>query len=115
MAQDMTALDERELSELWDAYFTRRLWSQAIDRGRDPLVAEQAVVGLPYMTAVDALKANRCLVDLLVGRRWAVMQDAREAGATWDEIGEALGMSKQGANDWYRRKIAEREQLVPDF
>jgi hypothetical protein len=33
------------------------------------------------------------------------MQAAREAGASWSEIGAALGMSKQGAQDWYRRKI----------
>jgi hypothetical protein len=41
------------------------------------------------------------------------MQDAREAGATWDEIGEAVGMSRQGAYDWYKRKITGRERLVP--
>jgi hypothetical protein len=43
------------------------------------------------------------------------MQAAREAGKTWDEIGSALGMSRQGAQDWYRRKIANQERYVPEF
>ena len=115
MAKDLNVLDERELSALWDAYVARRMWFRAIERGADRSVAERAIAELPYMTAVDALKANHLLADLLVGRRWYVMQDAREAGATWDEIGLALGISQQEAYEWYRQRIAEREKLVPDF
>jgi hypothetical protein len=51
--------------------------------------AQRAVDELGDITALDALRANAELVQLLLGRRWYVMQDAREAGATWDEIGEA--------------------------
>jgi hypothetical protein len=43
------------------------------------------------------------------------MNEAREAGASWPEIGEALGMTKQAAYDWYRRKIGNRERYVPDL
>lgn len=64
---------------------------------------------------MDALGANRRLVELLEGRRWTVMQDAREAGASWTDIGRALRMSKQGAADWYNRRIADRERYVPDL
>ena len=38
-----------------------------------------------------------------------------EAGASWTQIGAALGMSKQGAPDWYRGKIAEQERYVGDL
>jgi len=43
------------------------------------------------------------------------MREAREAGATWTEIGEALGMPKQGAHDWFRRKIENQEMYVAEF
>ena len=43
------------------------------------------------------------------------MQAAREAGASWADIGAALGMSKQGAQDWYRRKVGEQTRYVPEL
>lgn len=67
------------------------------------------------VSALQALRANRRLVELLTGRRWSVMQYAREAGASWAAIGDALEMTKQGAIDWYRRKIDAQEQYVPEF
>ena len=42
----------------------------------------------------------------------AVMRAAREAGASWAEISAVLGMSKQGAQNLYRRKIADQERYV---
>jgi hypothetical protein len=70
--------------------------------------------GQPGLSAVvDALEANWQYVDELIAGRWYLMRAAREAGATWDEIGAALGMTRQGANDWYhRRKVAVQEQPV---
>jgi hypothetical protein len=86
--------------------------TEAIEGGE---VAERALNELPDVSALDALEANRQLVELLIGRRWYVMRAAREAGASWSEIGAALGMSKQGAQDWYRRKIADQERYVGDL
>lgn len=34
-------------------------------------------------------------------------------GASWSQIGAAVGMSKQAAYDWYERKISEQEKYVP--
>ncbi len=70
---------------------------------------------LPVVTALDGLRASGQLVELLTGRRWYVMQQAKEDGASWEQIGEALGMSRQSAWEWYRRKIAGREQHVGDL
>lgn len=53
-------------------------------------------------------------MDLLIGRRWIVMQDAWEEGASWDTIGKALDMSCHAARGWYRRKIAEQEGYLGD-
>jgi hypothetical protein len=78
--------------------------------------AARVLAQLPEVTAaLDALRANARAVDLLTGRRWYVMKSAREAGATWAQIGEALGMTKQAAHDFYRRKIEEQEKYLPDL
>jgi hypothetical protein len=63
-------------------------------------------------SALNALRANTELVDLLTGRRWMVIQDARESGATWEQIGQALGMSRHAARNWYKRKIRDQERYV---
>jgi hypothetical protein len=73
-------------------------------------IAEHATV-----TPVQALEANRKLVDQFTGTRWQLMQEAREAGESWTTIGAALDMTKQGALDWYKRKIADQEQYAGKF
>lgn len=115
MREAIQKADEQELYRLWDAYGQRRMWHKVIERGGDQAVAEEALAELSNVAPLDALEANAKLVDLLTGRRWSVMQAAREAGNTWDEIGLALGMSRQGAQDWYRRKIADQERYVAEF
>jgi hypothetical protein len=108
-------MDERGLLHVWDMHNRRQTWRDAVDRGGNPAVAEKVIAELGHVSALDALAANRHLVDLLMGRRWYVIRDAREAGASWSQIGEALGMSKQGAQDYYRRRIDERARVVPDI
>jgi hypothetical protein len=49
------------------------------------------------VTAVEALTALRVLVDEVSGAFEWLMGDARTAGASWAQIGNALGMSKQAA------------------
>src|SRR4051794_18078579 len=100
---------------LWSAFQRRMVWRRVVERGGDAAVAEGAVANEPAVTALEALAANRAIVDDLMAARWWVMQVAREDGASWSEIGAALGMTKQGAADWYRRKIADQEKYVPDF
>jgi hypothetical protein len=115
MGESIEKADERELHGFWNTYHERRVWRRVIDNGGDRELAERALGDLADVSALDALEANRRLVDFLEGRRWYVIQDAREAGASWVEIGAALGMTKQGAQDWYRRRIADRERYVPEF
>lgn len=113
--EDIGRLDVAELMNVWEAYGTLSTWTDAAERGADPDIAAGALAEVPEVTALDALEANRRLVDLVTGRRWYVMREAREAGASWSEIGEALGMTKQGAQDWYRRKLVEQEKYVGDL
>jgi hypothetical protein len=94
----------------WEAYGARLGRRAALDRGGDPDVICRALDELPEVSALEALDANRRLIEDLTGRRWYVMRAARGEGASWAEIGAALGMSKQGAHDWYRRTIAQRAE-----
>ena len=110
--------DESMLIERWQSYAMRSTLEQVHDSAEDDHDREAASVALarmPEVTALEALEANRRLVTLLTGRRWYVMRDAREAGASWSEVATAVGMSRQGAYDWYRRKIREQEDHVPEY
>ncbi|MBG0741726.1 hypothetical protein IV500_20425 [Paeniglutamicibacter antarcticus] len=107
--------DIPEYLSVWSTYGQRAVWERVIAQGGNKDVALGALSALPEASALDALKANRAAVDLLVGRRWYVMREAREAGATWEAIGDALGVTKQGAQDYYRRKIEKQEMLVSDL
>ena len=50
-----------------------------------------------------------------MNRRWYVIQAAREAGASWDEVGTAIGRTGQEAQAWYREQIERREWYVSDI
>jgi hypothetical protein len=110
--------DVAELLAVWEAANTRETWVQAArvnyaaGRITSAEVCEEKLATLPDVSMLDALRASRALVERLTGRRWYVMQAAREQGATWEQIGAALGMSRQGAQDWYARKIHEQETHV---
>lgn len=111
--------DEQEFWQLWRLHAERSYYRRAIERGQargvDTARDAEHLAELPEISAVQALEANRCLVELLTGRRWFVMEEAREAGVTWAEIGAAIGTTRQGAQDWYRRRIEEQEQLQQDL
>jgi hypothetical protein len=58
-----------------------------------------------------ALRANREVVDQLVGWRWAAMREAREQGHGWAEIGAALGLDPEQARQAYLERV-EQQRLV---
>jgi hypothetical protein len=95
----------------------RELYEHGIEQGRAsgrPVEQlEGALMKLPGVTGLDALRASRRVVDLLTGARWHMMRQAREEGASWRDIGQALGMTRQAAHDFYRRKIEQQEHDAP--
>ncbi|MEV6562964.1 hypothetical protein AB0M22_45105 [Nocardia sp. NPDC051756] len=114
--------DEQILHATWTTFhhieFTRETLKEIdTDQAKATVAAHMRarLAGLADVTAVQALEANRRLVGLLTGRRWHVMRAAREAGESWAAIGTALGMSKQGALDWYKRKIEDQEKYAGKF
>jgi hypothetical protein len=98
-------MDEKDLWQTWTDYLSRLTWLGALrhaETEHSQLVAQNAIDALPSGTALEALTANAQLVELLVGGRRSVINAAREAGKTWDDIGVALGLSPQGAESNYR-------------
>lgn len=69
--------------------------------------AGEAIAQLPEIDPLQALETNRQLVELLLAQRPSTIRAAREGGASWEIIGSALGISRQGAHDWYSRKSTE--------
>lgn len=67
------------------------------------------------VSALDALRANEQIVSLLTGWRWRAIRQAREQGASWVDVGAALGMSKQGAWDLYHRAVQAQETYAGEF
>lgn len=112
--------DVPDLAEVWRLYDRRAVLAHAIERARqddrdDDAATFRAVLeALPEVTPLQALQASQRLVDLLTGSRWRVIQDARKQKppATWDRIGDALGMSRQSAWELFQRGMAEFRQDI---
>jgi hypothetical protein len=96
----------------------RELYQRGIEQGeatgRPVEMLVRALAELPGVTGLDALRTSRRVVELLTGARWHMMRQAREEGASWTEVGQALGMSKQAAHDFYRRRIEQPEHDASD-
>ncbi len=107
--------DVHELLTVWEDFNRGQTWREASATGSDQAGAAQFLAEVREVAALEALRANAKAVELLTAKRWYVMRSAREAGATWSQIGEALGISKQAAQDFYRRKIEEQEKNLPDL
>ena len=60
---------------------------------------------------LQALAANREVVDQLVGWRWQAMREARAQGHGWAEIGAALGLDAAQARQRYLEQV-RRQRLV---
>jgi hypothetical protein len=60
---------------------------------------------------LQALAANREVVEHLVGWRWGAMREAREQGHGWAEIGAALGLDAAQAKQVYLERV-QRQRLV---
>jgi hypothetical protein len=65
-------------------------------------------------TALEALAANRELVERLTGWRWQAVREARERGHAWAEVGRALGVTGEEARSDYLARLERQRQLVED-
>lgn len=111
------------LSELLARYnvaFDRQILTKMLDRARaagdskKAATAEGALARLPAdVDVLDSMRAGAEIVSRLTGWRWIHIEQAREEGRSWTEIGEALNMSKQAAWELYKTSIELQEEHVP--
>jgi hypothetical protein len=64
---------------------------------------------------LEALAANRELVDRLTGWRWQAIFDARQRGHGWEEIGRTLGQSGEQARTHYLDKVRGQRHLAEHY
>lgn len=107
---------EQMLLAVLDTYHHRRTPLEQLKGTPDrPKVWQRMLDDTAPVTALQALAASKRLAELIIGRRWYLMLDAREDGNSWSAIGAALDITKQGAQDWYRRQIENQERYVSDL
>jgi hypothetical protein len=114
----LDSTDEKQLRTVIDAYSDRALWSRLARTATDSkttAVAETALADLPGVTALQALAATNQLVTLMTGRRWITIMHGREDGASWAEIGEAMGINADAARSWYAEKVATQKHHLGDL
>jgi hypothetical protein len=94
-------MEMQELLEIWELYLERRRLEATGD--------EVALAALPAVTALDGLRANADLVSRLTVQRWIAMKDAQAEGASLEQIGNELGVTRQSAWEFMQRRTGEPE------
>jgi hypothetical protein len=101
-----------ETWQAWsDAQVMRTARTRTAARGESLAVFDQHPEWTQGPGPLQALAANREVVDLLVGWRWGAMREAREQGHGWAEIGAALGVDADQARRFYLEQV-QRQRLV---
>jgi hypothetical protein len=101
-----------ETWQAWsDAEVMRTARRRTGERGESLAVFDQHPEWTQGPGPLAALRANREVVDQLVGWRWGAMREAREQGHSWAEIGAALGLDADQARQFYLERV-QRQRLV---
>jgi hypothetical protein len=103
--------------ETWQAWSMANTMRQAhkVAREQGDLETLASFARYPQWTQgpgpLEALAANRQVVDFLLGWRWQAMREAREQGHGWGEIGTALQVDGDQAKRGYLETV-DRQRLA---
>ena len=101
-----------ETWQAWsDAEVMRTARHRATERGASLAAFDQHPEWTSGPGPLQALAANREVVDHLVGWRWGAMRAAREQGHSWAEIGAVVGVDAEQARQAYLERV-QRQRLV---
>ncbi len=101
-----------ETWQAWsDAEAMRTARSRLAARGASLAVFDQHPEWTQGPGPLQALAANREVVEQLVGWRFGAMREAREQGHGWAEIGAALELDAAQASQLYLEQV-QRQRLV---
>lgn len=95
----------RDLLSTWENWSARETLRQALANSKT--AAHRALLGqqldrAPQVDALDALRDTTELVNLLSAWRWQAVHAARvDDGATWEQIGQATGVTAEQARADY--------------
>jgi hypothetical protein len=64
---------------------------------------------------LEALRANRELINDLTGWRWLAMREAREQGRSWREIGRTLEQTAEQARAYYVDTVQRQRWLAEQY
>jgi hypothetical protein len=107
--------------ETWEAWSMANTMRLALEKAREQGDQDTLATFERYPewtqgpSALEALAANRELVNDLIGWRWQAIHEAREQGRGWREIGAALQVEGDEAKRDYlerldqQRRISERD------
>jgi S1 RNA binding domain len=114
MSSYLDGMDKDELQlAIWRLFLERTKakteLEQLLDQGDSVAVtaAEETLATLPDVSALDALRANAELITRLSTERWIAMRVAQDEGANLEQIGSELGVTRQAAWEFMKRKIEE--------
>ena len=101
-----------ETWQAWsDAQAMRTARQRATERGESLAAFDEHPEWTQGPGPLQALAANREVVDLLVGWRWGAMREAREQGHGWAEIGAALGVDGAQARQAYLERVQQQQRV----
>ena len=101
-----------ETWQAWsDAEVMRTARRRTGERGESLAVFDQHPEWTQGPGPLQALAANREVVDQLVGWRWSAMREAREQGHAWAEIGAALDMDAAQASQAYLERVQQQQRV----
>jgi hypothetical protein len=100
-----------ETWQAWsDAGGMRAARRRATERGESLAAFDEHPEWTQGPGPLQALAANREVVDQLVGWRWGAMREAREQGHGWVEIGAALGVEAEEARRFYLERVQAKQR-----
>ncbi len=101
----------------WEAWSSADTWTRVVANAKQHGQDLTALGDLEELTSspdpLEALRANRKVVELMTGWQWQAMRAARDQGYGWDEIGQALGLEPEQARGAYLAAIERQELVAP--
>jgi hypothetical protein len=104
--------------ETWDAWSLADTMRTVLDKARaeDDRATLARFAQYPDWTdgpgPLEALAANRELVDRLVGWRWLAVRRARQDGHGWVAVGAALDLTAEQARRDFLERLEHQRQVV---
>ena len=103
--------------ETWDAWSTAKTMRLALNKARER--GDQETLArferYPEWTQgpgpLEALRANREVVQTMTGWQWQAMREAREQGHGWREIGAAVQVDADRAKRDYLERVDRQRDL----